>query len=115
MVTPLQKLVALTEEMERVLDDVTQKNRQEKINKVIKLLNDRETALKELAGTTFKRDLVIEQLQLDEARIVKKMEQVLSDIKNDMQMVQKKRKTTKNYINPYQNIIQDGVFFDRKK
>jgi flagellar protein FliT len=98
-----------------VLDRVTKNNRQESIELIEKLLNNRETVLRSLDKNILKNNPLVKQLLLDEDVIRKKMDSVLKDIQADIQDVSKKRSLGENYINPYKNLRINGAFFDKKK
>ena len=111
----LKELVSITEELNGLLDQITKDNRLEIIEKINATLNQRESLIKQLELSNMKKDPVLNKLLSDENKIKSKMQQIFSDIKNDIRLINKKRMTGESYINPYQSIYVDGVFFDKKK
>ncbi|NHM29955.1 hypothetical protein [Neobacillus terrae] len=111
----LKELISITEKLNSLLDQVKKSNRLELIEEVNILLNERGVILRGLDFSTLKTDPLVNQLLSDEKDIKHKMQRIFTDIKNDVRLINKKRNSGENYINPYQSLQVDGVFFDRKK
>lgn len=111
----LKELVSVTDELNRLLDQMTASNRLELLEKIDEVLNKRQALFDQLDFSSIKNEPVIKQLLSDEQLIKSKMQQIFHNIKNDLRMINKKRASGESYINPYQSLQVDGVFFDQKK
>jgi flagellar protein FliT len=112
----VQELISINNELLSILDQTTQNNRGESIQSLNELLAKREVVLKQLDFNSVKTDQALkQQLLADETEIRKNMEHLLSDIKMDIKMLNKKRSMGGTYINPYKNLYINGAFFDKKK
>lgn len=111
----LKELVSVTDELNRLLDQMTANNRLESLETINEVLNKRQSLFNQLDFSSVKTDPAIKQLLSDEQMIKNKMQQIFNDIKNDLRMINKKRVSGESYINPYQSLQVDGVFFDKRK
>lgn len=93
-----------------------QGERDEKISKVEELLEKRETLMKEIAPpytpeeAELGKQIVALNTRLDQLLKIEKIS-IQKDIKN----LQAKKESNTKYVNPYQNLSTDGMFFDKRK
>jgi len=94
----------------------SQGERDEKVLKVEELLDRREVLMKE----------IIPPYTLEEAELGKQivqlnsmLEQLLKaekvSIQKDIKNLQAKKESNTKYVNPYQNLSTDGMFYDKRK
>nr|WP_286183045.1 flagellar protein FliT [Bacillus sp. ISL-55] len=90
--------------------------RDEKILKVEELLEKREVLMKgivppyTLEDAELGRQIVQLNTRLDQLLIAEKI-WIQKDIKN----LQTKKESNTKYVNPYQNLSTDGMFYDKRK
>ena len=91
-------------------------DRDEKINKIQSLLNQREELLK-LIQPPFspqEKELGKQLLKLDQ-QVKGLMGKQKIDIMQDMQSARMKKQSNQKYTNPYESMGVDGIFFDKQK
>ena len=116
----LKRILTITNSLnELLIAKVEAKDRDQTIEEVNELLAKRELLLQQMKQA--------EDLTEDEKRIGKQIiklnqavEQGLnllfSEIKNEIQAMQKQKKFKQNYTNPYENVqLADGMFLDSKQ
>lgn len=114
----LEPVYEITEEMmELVNQDITAKDRESVIEKLNELLLRREKMIHSIS-----EPYSLEEKQLGERLIPlnesvhKKMKRIFTNLKEEMQQMQKKKSTNQRYVNPYRNVqVMDGMYMDRKK
>lgn len=117
LVNPVNSLYRITKELHGILSEpVPQEKRDEVIEKITGLLDEREQLISKVKPPfteeegKFGAEIVQMNVFIDSKLVCLKKEIEL-DIAN-----QKKRKvTTTKYVNPYQSAPSDGMFFDKKK
>nr|WP_251027797.1 flagellar protein FliT [Bacillus sp. ISL-41] len=93
-----------------------QGERDEKISKVEELLDRREVLMKEIVPpyTPEEAELGKQIVELNAS-----LEQFLKtekvSIQKDIKNLQAKKESNTKYVNPYQNLSTDGMFYDKRK
>ncbi|AZB44510.1 flagellar protein FliT [Bacillus sp. FJAT-42376] len=95
---------------------IEQEERDTVIELMDKMLNEREAAISKMEPP-FSND---EQKQLQELNvwnklIIQKMVIVKSGIQRDMHQLRKTKAGADKYVNPYQSVQADGMFYDKRK
>lgn len=91
-------------------------DRDEKINQVETALEKREQLLQRMAGPYSEEEKQLGQqlIQLNQKLTeILTMEKML--IQKDIKDLSVKKESNDKYVNPYQNISTDGMFYDKKK
>ncbi len=93
-----------------------EKERDEVIEETKRLLNLREDAIKlvDKPNTEAERELIQKCYKLNN-HLNELMNQEKVNIQKDMKEFKVKKESTTKYVNPYENINLDGMFYDRKK
>ncbi|MCA1031450.1 flagellar protein FliT [Bacillus timonensis] len=91
---------------------------------------DRETVIEEINALLVERDNLLSELQApysdEEKNLGKqliemnavldaKLKEIKQQIGEDLKQVKKTKTSTKQYVNPYQGMNNDGMFFDKRK
>lgn len=97
----------------------TDEDRDEFIEQINMLLEDREQSIKEISSRTSldikNHELYETLLKLDQG-IIKELEKVMALIKTDIKSLQQKKRHEGSYTNPYAATqTMDGMYFDNKK
>lgn len=116
--TRLDELYKLTVELHDILQtEVTNQNREEIISKVNDLINKREQVIP-FVKPPFSDDenkIGKEVIKLNQ-EIEIKLEQMFTQLKNEMRKIQQQKKSNRSYINPYGPIKTiDGMYVDSKQ
>jgi flagellar protein FliT len=106
----------LTKELLILLDKVDSENRDQVIEKVEALLDQRESFLKSIhppfsEGEKAQGDQIVQWNSI----IDKKLILLRTEIKRDMNGLNKKKTSVKKYTNPYDSMQFDGMFYDKRK
>ena len=112
---PIQAFQNVTMEL---IETLQQENddRDEKINKVQSLLNQREELLK-LIQPPFspqEKELGKQLIQLGQ-QVKLLMGKQKIDIMQDLKSARMKKQSNQKYTNPYESMGVDGIFFDKQK
>lgn len=93
-----------------------QGDRDEKITRVEELLNQREALMKEIIPpyTPEEAELGKKLIQLN-ARLTQLLQTEKISIQKDIKGLQTKKESNTKYVNPYQNLSTDGMFYDKRK
>lgn len=113
----LDALYKVTLELKNVLDqDITSKNREEVINEINVIVEQRGVLMKEITPPYTEKEKKIGQkvVHINE-QIEKKMNTLFDTLKHDMRQVKKQKESNRSYINPYGKMKStDGMFLDSK-
>lgn len=113
----LQHLYKITKQMSHLFrQKITSENRDQMMMEMNQLLDEREKVFKQLQPpyTASDRKMGQKILRLNE-EVEKKMQKVFHELRNELQIVKKHKKSNQSYLNPFkdtQNV--DGVLLDRK-
>ena len=112
----LQNFHDATTELLTVLQDQAITERDERIDKITKLLDRREESLSQIKPPFTDEELqlgrqsMLLNQQVDRLLVLQKQE-----IQRDIKELNQKKKTSNKYTNPYENLATDGMFYDKKK
>ncbi|MFJ7752893.1 flagellar protein FliT [Peribacillus muralis] len=111
----IQAFHDLTAELLAVLEDMTNAEREDKIRNITELIDRRDevlaqikppfTAVEQQLG---RRTMLLNQ-QVDSLLMLQKQE-----IQRDIQEINKKKKSSNKYTNPYESLSIDGMFYDKR-
>jgi flagellar protein FliT len=94
----------------------TEGSRDDVIEKVELILNERQELLSNLKGPFSEEEKLIGQKIIDLNRVIdEKLPQLKAEVQKDMNKVKKQKSSNEKYTNPYKNVSFDGMFFDKKK
>lgn len=103
---------------QHLTDTPKDENREDFIDKIHELLDERSECIVHLQNENFVFDNEIKLhqmlLELDKG-IHQRLETVMTTIQSDLKVVQNSKKNEKQYINPYSSIqTMDGRYYDKK-
>lgn len=116
----IQTCLQLSARLYQHLTDIPHSDeRDEYIEKVNKLLDERGSVIEWLRAHEFKVDpsnkVHHTLIELDNG-IRERLHLVMADIKKDMRLLQETKKKEVQYMNPFSNIrVMDGMYYDKKK
>ncbi|MED3909967.1 flagellar protein FliT [Peribacillus simplex] len=105
----------LTAELLAVLEDRTITERDDKIERVTQLIDQRDGLLSRI-----KLPLTVEEQQLGRATVLlnQQVDHLLKlqkqEIQRDIQEINKKKQSSNKYTNPYESLSVDGMFYDKR-
>lgn len=105
----------LTAELLAVLEDRTITERDDKIERVTKLIDRREGLLSQInppftgEEQQLGREVLLLNQQVDHLLKLQKQE-----IQRDIQEINKKKRSSNKYTNPYESLSVDGMFYDKR-
>jgi flagellar protein FliT len=103
----------LTVELIRILSSA--KERDGKIDRVQSLLDQRESLMKEMVPPYTPDEVEVGQklIQLN-SRLMQLLQTEKILIQKDIKDLQTKKESNTKYVNPYQNLSTDGMFYDKR-
>ncbi|MDY0408910.1 flagellar protein FliT [Virgibacillus soli] len=114
----IKKLYDVTLRLKEVVEQsTTSKNRQDHIDEINKLVDERSELIKNITPP-YREDetLLGKEIVALNVQIQAQMERLFQDLKLEMKQVKKQKKSNESYINPYKHIqTLDGLYMDRKK
>lgn len=117
LVNPVVRLYRITKELQGILSEpVNQEARDEVIEKITGLLDEREELISSVKPpfTEEEHKLGAEIVRMNQF-IDGKLDVIKKEIQQDIANQKKRKASTTKYINPYQSAPADGMFFDKKK
>lgn len=113
---PIKQFYMNTSELVQYLEEKQEPDRDQRIEKIQHLLNERDEALKKVkAPLSAGEKMLVQEAQKLNEKLVKLLEEEKMSIKEDWDLLKKQQQTRQKYINPYQSLATDGVYFDKKK
>lgn len=114
----IEVLYQVTKELESVVNqEITPENRGQVIEKINQLVEQRGQYIQNVTPpyTAAEKETGKDLIHLNE-RIQVKLDQLFEGLKKEMKQIQKQKKSTQSYTNPYKNVeTSDGMFMDQKK
>ncbi|RSD25192.1 flagellar protein FliT [Mesobacillus subterraneus] len=105
----------LTTELIRLLEN-TDVDRDDKIAKVEELLNQRETLIEEIKPPYTPEELEKgKEVTLLNTKLDQLLKREKGAVQRDIKDLQNKKESNTKYVNPYQSLSTDGMFYDRRK
>ncbi|CAH0237460.1 hypothetical protein SRABI96_02839 [Peribacillus sp. Bi96] len=111
----IQTFHDLTAELLAVLEDQAMAERDDKIERIIQLIDQRDELLSQI-----KPPFTGEEQQLGRATMLlnQQVDRLLmlqkQEIQRDIQEINKKKQSSNKYTNPYENLTIDGMFYDKR-
>jgi len=112
----VNELYSKTKEMLTILQNAREKERENTIDQLNGLIEERDTVIAKIKGPYTEEELKIGQeiVMLNE-QIKINMDQLYSDVKSDLKKVKLQKERNRSYINPYGQIkTTDGMYLDTK-
>lgn len=115
----LQTLLQVSAKLFQHLTEIPEsEKRDEYIEKIHSLLDERGIIIEQLQQQGFKIDVAnrshIMLAELDKG-IQERLNKVMDAVKNDMKILRNSKKNEKQYMDPYSNIaVMDGRYYDKK-
>lgn len=98
------------------LEKVVEETRDESIEMINQLLDVRDKLQPGIgAPFTAEEEAFGKEIVVLEAELQKKLAFFTKQIQNDISEAQSKKGQVKNYVNPYGNIMRDGMYYDTKQ
>jgi flagellar protein FliT len=95
---------------------VGKEQRDETIEALQRLLDERDSLIQKLQPpySEEEQELGMQIVSLNEA-IAEKLQQLKQQIQQDLKMIKQKKTANQNYMNLYQPLSLDGMFYDKKR
>jgi len=116
-VSVVSQLFAVTKELYELLQEPTLKEtRDETIAAIERLLTERDSLLQQMHPpfSEEEQELGKKIIALDNA-IYPKLQHIKLQIQQDLKLIKQKKTANQNYMNPYQSLSIDGMFYDKKR
>jgi len=111
----VKKFHELTEQLLAVLESSPKEKRDETISQVNELLSQRDEALANISSPFSAEETVIGQNTIElNKRLAEIMEAEKTAIQRDLKQLSMKKESSDKYVNPYQDVMGDGMFYDKK-
>src|SRR5690625_4158086 len=114
----LDQVYHVTKKIEKMLNQsITNKNREDIIEKVTVLIEERGRIMEDLTPPFSEQEKLLgKKVVVLNEQIEKEMETLFETLKQDMRQVNKQKESSRTYINPYGNIKStDGMYLDSKQ
>jgi flagellar protein FliT len=112
----LQEIYDQTVKLDALIKSYECKDRDAFIEKLQRLLDSRETLLKELPDHCSDSDRQIgRKIEEMNQRINQSLQFIKQEITNDMSQFRHRKKTVNRYRNPYSGPTRDGMFLDKRE
>ena len=110
----IQDFIKTTSQLISVLE--TEPDRNQKIELIETLLEKREQSMAKIQPpfSESEQDLGKQVVELNQ-RVTLLLEQQKAEIQRDLKQLNVKKESTNKYVNPYQSLSTDGMFYDKKK
>lgn len=104
-----------TIELIKLLED-SKVNRDEKINQVERLLSQREGLINQIIPPYTPEEVEVgEKMNQLNFRLLQLLLAEKASVQKDIKGLQTKKETNNKYVNPYQDLSTDGMFYDKRK
>jgi flagellar protein FliT len=116
-VSVVAELFSVTKELYELLEQPARKEkRDETIEAIQRLLAQRDVLIQQLQPpySEEEQELGMQMVSLNEA-IAEKLQQLKQQIQEDLKAIKQKKMANQNYMNPYQSLAIDGMFYDKKR
>lgn len=112
----IQELYQVTEALYReVQKQESKENREEQIERINKLLEDRQNLLDKLQPPFNEEENKLGQQMVQLNKVIdSQLQKIFADIKMDIKELKVKRAKSTKYSNPYESLSTDGMFFDKR-
>jgi flagellar protein FliT len=116
-VSVVSELFAVTKELYECLHrPVSKEQRDEMIEVIQRLLDERDSLIGQLRPpySEEEQELGMQMVSLNEA-IHEKLKHLKQQIQQDLTVIKQKKAANQNYMNPYQLLSIDGMFYDKRR
>jgi flagellar protein FliT len=116
-VSIVSQLFNVTKELYELLEQPTRKEkRDETIEEIRRLLSQRDVLIQQLQPpySEEEKKLGMQLVSLNEV-INEKLQQLKQQIQQDLNMMKQKKMANRKYMNAYQSLAIDGMFYDKKR
>jgi flagellar protein FliT len=116
-VSVVSQLFMVTKELYEFLDQpINQNQRDEVIENIEELLNQRDLFIQQLQPpySEEEQELGMRMITLNE-KINEKLQQLQQQIQQDLKVIKQKKTANQNYMNRYKTLAIDGIFYDKKR
>lgn len=105
----------LTEQLLAVLEQSSKEKRDETIARVNELLSQRDEVLANIAPPFSDEEIVIGRSTVElNKKLAILMKTEKNEIQRDLKQLSVKKESSDKYVNPYQDMMGDGMFYDKK-
>jgi flagellar protein FliT len=113
--TAVQRCYDLTKELLQGVQSINDENRDDIISQIEGLLEKRQIILEQIKPPFSKEENALgkEMAKMNRA-LDTKLKLISSEIKRDMNGLNKKKTSAKKYTNPYESVNFDGMFYDKR-
>ena len=111
----VQSYCTATAQLIQLLEQKLEPDRDSRIGQIEKLLEEREQAAKQFSPPFSPEEEQLGRLALmQDAKLKALLQQEKNEIQKDLNQLNKKKLSSDKYVNPYQNTITDGMFYDKR-
>ena len=112
----IQSFYDVTKQLVQMLEATTVNDRDERIEKINQLLNKREELLPLIKQPATEEDKqVAKEILLLNQKLMTLLEKEKLEIKKDINSLNHRKESTKKYVNPYESLQTDGMYYDKRK
>ncbi|SFC24279.1 flagellar protein FliT [Bacillus sp. OV322] len=99
-----------------LLEEAPAHERDEKIAGIQELLNQRDEVMKHISPPFSSADQELgRKLKVLDARVIQLLNEQKAIIQKDLKQLSAKKESSRKYVNPYQSLATDGMFYDKRK
>jgi flagellar protein FliT len=116
-VSVVSGLFTVTKELHELLHQpISKEQRDETIEAIHRLLDERDSLIEKLQPpySEEEQELGMKMVSLNEAIHVK-LKHLKQQIQQDLMVIKQKKTANQNYMNPYQPLSIDGMFYDKRR
>ncbi|MDF2946852.1 MAG: flagellar FliT family protein [Bacillales bacterium] len=113
----LEEIFSITHQIEKILEsNHSKEDREDLISQVDNLLDGRQHLLEKgySENLTIAKEK-LEELNILNTKIIDKLNTLKFEVQSDINAINQQKQTRNAYVNPYQNISFDGMYYDKKK
>lgn len=112
----IQSFYEVTKQLVQMLETKTVNDRDERIEEINQLLDKREELLPSIGQPVTEEEKQVANgiLQLNQ-KLMTLLEKEKLDIKKDINSLNHRKESTKKYVNPYESLQTDGMYYDKRK
>jgi flagellar protein FliT len=110
------ELYQVTEALYReVQKQESKENREEQIERIVKLLDERQSLMDKLQPPFSEEENELGQQLVQLNKVIDaQLQKIFAEIKMDIKDLKVKKAKSTKYSNPYESISTDGMFFDKR-
>lgn len=114
--SPVQAFYEATKRLLHLLESNKPDGRDERIVLIEELLSERESLIRKIQSpySDEEKELGKQLIQLNQ-KVTALLTREKTAIQKDLKQLNVKKESTNKYINPYQSLSTDGMFYDKRK